>query len=241
MVTPSPLPSLPPRKMPKLTPTVPSAKAKGKQRAVESETESDDDAGDYPPGHDDYDETKRIEETLKRWDMAEKQRRKSVRESAGPLVSASGSVVSSMLWSTPKARTGYESASRDSVDVVPLTTMPNSPTTASSPQPDDPFVSPEEHDQPPNSPFADAHQRDSIMHASRKPSLNIFDGAKQSPPPPITLPPSPTSQPSITSQPIRAEDSPSSSHPWWHEWLCGCGEGPDRGGDYQAGRTNPNE
>jgi hypothetical protein len=111
--------------------------------------------------------------------MAEKQRRKSVRESVGPLVSASGSVVSSMLWSTPKARTGYESASRDSVDVVPLTTMPNSPTTASSPQPDDPFVSPEEHDQPPNSPFADAHQRDSIMHASRKPSLNIFDGAKQ--------------------------------------------------------------
>ncbi|KAM5543242.1 hypothetical protein V8D89_003116 [Ganoderma adspersum] len=28
---------------------------------------------------------------------------------------------------------------------------------------------------------------------------------------------------------------------WWHEWLCGCGEGPDRGGDNQAGRTNPFE
>ncbi|KAF8647109.1 hypothetical protein AX16_006941 [Volvariella volvacea WC 439] len=28
---------------------------------------------------------------------------------------------------------------------------------------------------------------------------------------------------------------------WWHEWLCGCGEGKDRGGDYQAGRTNPFE
>ncbi len=50
---------------------------------------------------------------------------------------------------------------------------------------------------------------------------------------------------------------------WWHEWLCGCGEGPDRGGDnqvrdtysalpvlcdadcrllaIQAGRTNPFE
>jgi hypothetical protein len=69
MVTPSPLPSLPPsptselqEEDAELTPTVPSAKAKGKQRAVESETESDDDAGDYPPGHDDYDETKRIEE-----------------------------------------------------------------------------------------------------------------------------------------------------------------------------------
>ena len=21
---------------------------------------------------------------------------------------------------------------------------------------------------------------------------------------------------------------------WWHEWLCGCGEGPDRGGDHQV-------
>ncbi|TEB38192.1 hypothetical protein FA13DRAFT_1725839 [Coprinellus micaceus] len=28
---------------------------------------------------------------------------------------------------------------------------------------------------------------------------------------------------------------------WWHEWLCGCGEGPDRGGHHQAGRTNPFE
>ncbi|TBU52615.1 hypothetical protein BD310DRAFT_221718 [Dichomitus squalens] len=28
---------------------------------------------------------------------------------------------------------------------------------------------------------------------------------------------------------------------WWHEWLCGCGEGPERGGDHQAGRTNPFE
>ncbi|KAF9654015.1 hypothetical protein BDM02DRAFT_3107232 [Thelephora ganbajun] len=28
---------------------------------------------------------------------------------------------------------------------------------------------------------------------------------------------------------------------WWTEWLCGCSEGPDRGGYNQSGRTNPNE
>lgn len=25
---------------------------------------------------------------------------------------------------------------------------------------------------------------------------------------------------------------------WWHEWLCGCSEGPDRGGDFQVGTTS---
>lgn len=30
----------------------------------------------------------------------------------------------------------------------------------------------------------------------------------------------------------RAEEKPPVK--WWHEWLCGCGEGPDRGGDHQV-------
>ncbi|RDX48077.1 hypothetical protein OH76DRAFT_697218 [Lentinus brumalis] len=38
---------------------------------------------------------------------------------------------------------------------------------------------------------------------------------------------------------MKEEDAPPVR--WWHEWLCGCGEGPDRGGDHQAGRTNPME
>ena len=58
------------------------------------------------------------------------------------------------------------------------------------------------------------------------------------------------------------EDEDETPVPWWTEWLCGCSEGPDRGGELQvrpvtyirlpqrstftnfmlqAGRTNPLE
>lgn len=55
----------------------------------------------------------------------------------------------------------------------------------------------------------------------------------RTPPPPINSPPSPRTPPVISST------SPDSPPPevktrWWHEWLCGCGEGADRGGDNQV-------
>lgn len=44
------------------------------------------------------------------------------------------------------------------------------------------------------------------------------------------------------SQDRREEDEDDVEPPfkgrWWTDWLCGCREGPDRGGDHQAGRTN---
>ncbi|KAH7888579.1 hypothetical protein F5I97DRAFT_719958 [Phlebopus sp. FC_14] len=71
-------------------------------------------------------------------------------------------------------------------------------------------------------------------------------------PPPVTPPP-PGEAPQMV--PLRPTPPPALSPPppslvepeerrevrWWHDWLCGCGEGSDRGGDSQAGRTNPFE
>ncbi|KAI0644451.1 hypothetical protein C8Q79DRAFT_1001805 [Trametes meyenii] len=85
--------------------------------------------------------------------------------------------------------------------------------------------------------------------------------AKKPPPPPKPIDlPAPRSPPPRTGTPqagkppepvpppraTPAEREPETVDPgppvrWWHEWLCGCGEGPDRGGDHQAGRTNPFE
>ncbi|CDO77630.1 hypothetical protein BN946_scf184946.g24 [Trametes cinnabarina] len=55
-------------------------------------------------------------------------------------------------------------------------------------------------------------------------------------PPPRVEPPEPEPEPEREHV---VDDGPPVR--WWHEWLCGCGEGPDRGGDHQAGRTNPFE
>ncbi|KAI1785930.1 hypothetical protein LXA43DRAFT_98626 [Ganoderma leucocontextum] len=64
-------------------------------------------------------------------------------------------------------------------------------------------------------------------------------------------PPEPVAEPDIDThervrdvEALRQVKQVEGDHPpvrWWHEWLCGCGEGPDRGGDNQAGRTNPFE
>ncbi|RPD78517.1 hypothetical protein L226DRAFT_295441 [Lentinus tigrinus ALCF2SS1-7] len=73
--------------------------------------------------------------------------------------------------------------------------------------------------------------------------------------PNATKPPEPVAPPSVESsrnasleeerEAAAATESPKQVDlppvRWWHEWLCGCGEGPDRGGDNQAGRTNPFE
>jgi len=61
-------------------------------------------------------------------------------------------------------------------------------------------------------------------------------------PPPKTPPPQSDSNTSILTTPELSydEDQPGKGK-WWTEWLCGCSEGPDRGGDNQAGRTNPYE
>ena len=48
-----------------------------------------------------------------------------------------------------------------------------------------------------------------------------------------TTPLQPTPQPVL--RPPRREDPEERQEVrWWHDWLCGCGEGPDRGGDNQV-------
>ena len=57
----------------------------------------------------------------------------------------------------------------------------------------------------------------------------------RSPPPPMasphaTRPPEPFPRPELS----MAVDEDETPVPWWTEWLCGCSEGPDRGGESQV-------
>lgn len=76
--------------------------------------------------------------------------------------------------------------------------------------------------------------------------------------PPSDMFPYPSPSPTSIIHPAHTDDDQKEGR-WWHDWLCGCGEGPDRGGDcqvypvqllllleaytftLQAGRTNPFE
>ncbi|OSC99400.1 hypothetical protein PYCCODRAFT_842038 [Trametes coccinea BRFM310] len=51
-------------------------------------------------------------------------------------------------------------------------------------------------------------------------------------PPPRAEPPEPEPEPEGAQEREQVDDGPPVR--WWHEWLCGCGEGPDRGGDHQV-------
>lgn len=53
--------------------------------------------------------------------------------------------------------------------------------------------------------------------------------------PGITSPPGPTPNPSVTGSGIADATEPQWKNRWWTDWLCGCREGPDRGGDDQVG------
>ncbi|KAL1744679.1 hypothetical protein HDZ31DRAFT_38119 [Schizophyllum fasciatum] len=106
----------------------------------------------------------------------------------------------------------------------PLAELPAS-TTAAGPTPDGPVL---------------LARRESILRHA--PTPQPLDLPPPKTPPPIHTPPTPITPITPTSRsPAVEDDEPPIATRWWHEWLCGCGEGPDRGGDHQAGRTNPNE
>ncbi|KJA19962.1 hypothetical protein HYPSUDRAFT_204208 [Hypholoma sublateritium FD-334 SS-4] len=245
--------------------THPDHLGKGKDRQTHSPVSEDDTS--YPPINEDAEETRRIEENLKRWEIAERQRRKAARGSSTSTSSASlvtdVSRRASLLWSGRKTRNsslggiGTHTAltSRDNIDIVPLNDINTSPTPSpthsdfDSTQLVDPFSNPSES----ASPFADPHSpppRD--PSTSALPPINAFSPtgtliSSHPPPQPLNLPPPRTPPPTTDSpDPLFSVDPPPSEEDtkpvrWWHEWLCGCGEGPDRGGDHQAGRTNPFE
>jgi hypothetical protein len=64
------------------------------------------------------------------------------------------------------------------------------------------------------------------------------------PPQPLSIPPPKTPPPfsgspdntreAPTAVPDLTDDEEPGQHRWWTEWLCGCREGPDRGGDNQV-------
>jgi hypothetical protein len=250
---------------------------KGKERQLDEDIDIDiienPSSESYPPTNDDAAETRRVEENLRRWELAERERRRAARESTHGNRGASGPSLlgqvtrraSVLLSKRPSIRSsagglGDHRAlqSRDSIDVVPLDDIDQSPPTTANP-----FIHPSERvpgfASPPLSPFVDRKKRSGVVTKSFDADSNT-QPATLSPtstsvpppqplglPPPLTPPPKgsssrmapmkPTPPPMMHQEPVEPEQEVR----WWHDWLCGCSEGPDRGGDNQAGRTNPFE
>jgi len=124
----------------------------------------------------------------------------------------------------------------------------------------DPFIHPSEARvslSSPHSPFADSKQPADIPKSNSPPTVDSSNGRNGvtrerhrllpgTPPMSISVtysggPSSPPNQKALQPTPPPVINS-SVSQPaeerkavrWWHEWLCGCGEGPDRGGDHQV-------
>ncbi|KAF9478629.1 hypothetical protein BDN70DRAFT_933241 [Pholiota conissans] len=255
------------------TPTQASSKGKERQTSPSPAPSDEPDTVAYPPTTENAEETRRVEENLRRWEIAERQRRKAARGSSTS--TASASLVSdvsrraSLLWSGRKSRgaslggVGTHTAlqSTDNVDTLPLTHINNSPTPSpthssfdeAGSSTNNPFAAPADSL---TSPFADSQKIDPIrLHpnpAKRAPtptsnnntlqhSRSLSNSTAQSPPPPpqpLGLPPPRTPPPIIPSPSdstpsLDDRDKETKEVRWWHDWLCGCGEGPDRGG-----RTN---
>ncbi|KAG7446392.1 uncharacterized protein BT62DRAFT_931836 [Guyanagaster necrorhizus] len=291
-VTPHAPPSLPPspteeEDLTRLRPWDESSRAdkrrKGKQRAgdvdsdysdvVEDSASSDTDqpmasGSSYPPMREDEFETKRVEETLRRWEVAERQRRKAARQATtheAPSNQPPSSLVdgvsrrASSLWTATKSSSKYLRhhhsvlKSRDSIDSVPLEALspiPDSfPSNSRAPSSENPFETPAEA----VSPFTDSYQMQELSDVDQQ-TVNSSD-IRHPPPSPLDLPP-PRISPLVNKPPpatrspqtnmIPSErqgnaqkDVPSDGR-WWHEWLCGCGEDRESS-TIQGGRTNPFE
>ncbi|KAH9894759.1 hypothetical protein C8Q73DRAFT_789960 [Cubamyces lactineus] len=299
-----------------------SAKRKGKEKAVSRGRSpgrggSDDDEEEengavegYPPTKEEEAESRKIEENLRRWEIAERQRRKAARESTASTAPSLLSELRSSLFRRDSSRkvplggvgthhalrTDDRDADPDPADDgVPLEDM-RTPTGEAfsappTPEPENPFDTPmasrtslnipadsaimTESDSIPAD-FAEGAEGAAKRKKGKGPNRPMLEAStsfapvnatatatakKQPPPPPqpLDIPP-PRSPPPRTGTPQAGkppepipppvpEPAPREPEPipdgppvrWWHEWLCGCGEGPDRGGDHQAGRTNPFE
>ncbi|CAA7263189.1 unnamed protein product [Cyclocybe aegerita] len=230
------------------------------------------DSAVYPPRADEAEETRR---NLRRWEIAERQRRKAARESQSsgtPSLVSDVSRRASLLWpgkrpkrpsisglGTHKALQSYDDLPLTAIDASPVPSPTRSESEGGHVQ--DPFNPSESF-----SPFSDSHEphtptirnassgeHSSKATTSETPTLDPSStpsGSSSRPPPPmpINIPPPRTPPPILSPTATETTDptrpNPNKKQPevrWWHDWLCGCGEGPDRGGDLQAGRTNPFE
>ncbi|KAG2132015.1 uncharacterized protein EDB93DRAFT_1094153 [Suillus bovinus] len=252
-----------------LQPRSSTSTEKGKAKQLDEDVIEYPCSESYPPMNDDAAETRRVEENLRRWELAERERRRAARDSAHVNRSGSGPSLlgevtrraSVLLSKRPSVRSSARGLgdhralqSRDSIDVVPLDDIESPPATAN------PFIHPSETRpgfiSPPLSPFLNSKERSSVMtdldsntHSSQPtmlpptptfipPPQQLGLSAPLTPPPKSRMTPmKPTPPPMLHREPIEPEQDVR----WWHDWLCGCSEGPDRGGDNQAGRTNPFE
>ncbi|KAJ6475281.1 hypothetical protein C8R47DRAFT_986410 [Mycena vitilis] len=250
-------------------------KGKGKARDVDLDEEDDP---EYPPVTDEDAETRRIEENLKRWEVAERMKRKTARESAlveppAPSLLSDVTRRASLLWPgrrsqnphniNPSLGTHAALNSEESVDVVPLDDIAATPTPSpthsessnpfTNPQTPDPFSDAEAVMSPsaePPPPTPQMENEDAIALTPQRPALLTASSSMsfRRPPtpkplglPPPRAPPPPLAQSSPPPIPVPDVNEEEPKTRWWHEWLCGFGEGSDRGGDNQAGRTNPFE
>ncbi|KAI6046096.1 hypothetical protein EDC04DRAFT_2631975 [Pisolithus marmoratus] len=238
----------------------------GEEHQEGGEDDNDTIEGVYPPSGDAAAETRRVQETLKRWEVAERQRRKAARESVqmtakpsvlGDVTRKASLILAGRQPSHRASGLGNHRAlrSRDSVDVVPLSDIDQSPQRAiHSRTPSvrrrsnyaNPFIHPSERrlsSSPLVSAIADSTSQLPVEGTARLLTSSPLSVPVPSPYVPSSTPnqklPSPI--PPLAIGPSLHEPEPRKEVRWWHEWLCGCGEGPDRGGDHQAGRTNPFE
>ncbi|KAI0051222.1 hypothetical protein FA95DRAFT_1554806 [Auriscalpium vulgare] len=227
---------------PDLTPT---SNAKGKARATGSALESSyaeggtdealrriDEGGDtetYPPMSGDEAETRRIEENLRRWEIAERQRRKAARDAAAGSPLSKGSSVSvvagvarraSLLWPSKRASregAGAHRALRTSEDAVALEDIEGSPSPSPSPTPNPVSQRNRQYTQADN-PFADPGGSSSSLFVNAVPQagdsspqsssaiaasdsgVSFTAKADQRPPQPLDLP-QPRSPPPRTETP----------------------------------------
>ncbi|KAI0712941.1 hypothetical protein C8T65DRAFT_646173 [Cerioporus squamosus] len=309
-----------------------SRSRKGKERAVGSEEDDEDDdededeeqgaaAAGYPPTKEEEAESRRVEENLRRWEIAERQRRKAARESASAAPTSAagvlgnnapslladlfrrdsrkvplGGVGTHQQLSTTDKDTDGDAVPLDDLDAPSVDRFSPGPPT---PEPENPFETPNasrtslnipahsaimtESDTVPDELSSPVRSKRQNLDVPQRPTLQASSsfalasgqGTKRrsQPPPPkpldlpaprepplpadaphATKPPEPVVPPSVESSrttsveeervsagPERMKEEDAPPVRWWHEWLCGCGEGPDRGGDHQAGRTNPME
>ncbi|KIJ39501.1 hypothetical protein M422DRAFT_32736 [Sphaerobolus stellatus SS14] len=255
-----------------------TAKWKGKGKAVVQAGDEDDEEDNntaiddasqpvpaqYPPLDEEEQESRRVEENLKRMAVMEKEKRKQARgslrfstgskaehSSAGFSVGEVGKRVSG-LWnsgwdkSRPDGR-GHQVVS--SIDEsVPLETSPP-PTPSPNPNlhANGTADSSSVHSLSNNNPFEDPRYMVD-MNAESIPIDTYPSGPnssssprsrskqrKQSPPRPLNLP-DPVN-PQSPDDPQNQRENNDEPKRWWTDWLCGCREE----GDVQAGRTNPME
>lgn len=209
--------------------------AKGKERqhdtyreVVEEESDVETGVEGYPPTKDEEAESRKVEENLRRWEMAERERRKAARESATVRSSMVGDATwtaSSLLWPRRSKRGsggGSHHKLQTTEDGLPLDEIDTpAPSAPPSPEPtENPFLTPAasttslplkdpqisavmEGSSIPPTPAVELESRQLTVPTAKRPTLTKADSrssVSHPPPQPLDLP-KPRSPPPRTATP----------------------------------------